>query len=272
VTGRAALRAQSVLAFVHEDSRRLDAKLAAPGKEKLARYTANLRAMEEQIAKLAASRGTCSPTNPYTPEQVGDNRDLKRETALDLTLDVSANAFACDLTRVAMVNLSATGEEWVGAEVPVGHQMWHGDGTTQSHTAFYNYNARRMAEFYDRLALIPEGDGTVADHTLIVWLNKNGGGHHNGAYDYWYLTLGDLGGTLNGGQMVVLPREELGGNGDLRRPATSDEAKRIKPPGGDPPKFATNDFFLSIAHAMGVQVNTFGDPRLCTGPIPQLFT
>ena len=52
----------------------------------------------------------------------------------------------------------------------------------------HNFHAQQIATLCDRLAQVPEGDGTMLDNTLIVWTNDNGEQHHAG-YQRWPVVL-----------------------------------------------------------------------------------
>jgi hypothetical protein len=45
-------------------------------------------------------------------------------------------------------------------------------------TDFHTWYANRFAELLDKLSAIPEGNGTMLDHTIVVWTNELATGSH----------------------------------------------------------------------------------------------
>src|SRR5690606_23500026 len=65
------------------------------------------------------------------------------------------------------------------------------------------WHAGEIAYLMDRLAEIPEGDGTALDNTLIVWGNEVAQGNSHALDDIPYLLLGNLGGSMRSGRYVT---------------------------------------------------------------------
>lgn len=81
------------------------------------------------------------------------------------------------------------------------------------------YHARLIAGLAKKLQAVKEGDGTMLDNTLIVYLSDSGDGHHPTGYEWPMLLLGDLGGTLKTrGRFLQLPTY---GQKATARPRTS---------------------------------------------------
>ena len=101
--------------------------------------------------------------------------------------------------------------------------------------------ATKLARLCDKLAAIPEGDGSVLDNTTILWCSEHGwpGGHDR--YNLPYTIIGDCGGYFDTGRYVSY-------NGA-----------------------SNNDLYISLCHAMGLEdVTVFGAPELCSGPLSGL--
>ena len=54
-------------------------------------------------------------------------------------------------------------------------------------TTYGTVHANHMAALLDALAAIPEGEGTLLDNTLVVWVSELGNGEH--AYETWPVVL-----------------------------------------------------------------------------------
>ena len=115
-------------------------------------------------------------------------------------------ALDCDLTRVGTIQYGRAGAThqltWLGDEFEVDAHI-AGDGTIGIHglahneadpaaranlTICHRWYAGEMAYLLDKLEAIPEGDGTMLDHTLVVWMNEMGtGGTHGLERTPWVL-------------------------------------------------------------------------------------
>src|SRR5690606_29994710 len=101
-----------------------------------------------------------------------------------LQLDLLVMAFACDLTRAStfMWNGSTSGQTFPWLDINDGHHdlSHEGDSNGAAQNKLIQINAwyaEQFAYFVDRLAQIPEGDGTMLDNTIIVWANELGKGN-----------------------------------------------------------------------------------------------
>ncbi len=65
------------------------------------------------------------------------------------------------------------------------------------------FHASVVARMYERLKATPEGSGTAADNTVILWLSDCGGSHHYGHFDGTAFLLGNAGGALQTGQSLT---------------------------------------------------------------------
>jgi len=102
---------------------------------------------------------------------------------------------------------------------------------------------------------LPETDGkTMLDHTLILVCSHIAEGSHDVTRLPW-MVIGDAQGALKTGQYTRFPITSIANVnqiGQLSYP--EDGANRIYNYRGRP----HNDLFLTLAHAMGVPVDSFG--------------
>jgi hypothetical protein len=161
-----------------------------------------------------------------------------------LQLDLLAIALACDLTRVGSVQWSTTQTgrvfTWLGIN-QVHHDLSHSSLTDmvaeQKLVDIGNWHAQQLAYLMGKLAAIPEGDGTVLDNTVILWCTDIAEGQSHERKDMPYVLAGGAGGAWKTGRYI----------------------KRA----GEP----HNNLLVSIANAMGVEIDTFGNPEFCTGAL-----
>ncbi len=101
-----------------------------------------------------------------------------------------------------------------------------------------------MAYLLGQLQAIPDGNGTLLDNTAVLWVNEMSVGQVHDRRQIPYVLAGSCGGAWKTGRFLDLTD-----------------------PNGDP---THNQLLLSICHAMGVDVATFGNPAYCKGPLPRL--
>ena len=63
-----------------------------------------------------------------------------------------------------------------------------------------------IAGLAEKLDRVPEGDGTMLDNTLIVYLSCSGGDHHGGQADWPFLLLGGMADKLRMGRYLEFPK------------------------------------------------------------------
>ncbi|MEO1338636.1 MAG: DUF1552 domain-containing protein, partial [Myxococcota bacterium] len=239
--------------FLSRDVVRASGQLATEERAKLDRYLTSIDELKERLGRLPST--TCeAPDAPIEarmsnkPERVTDH------------LDGAAHALACRLTSVAVVRVNG-GAEFLGPNIG-SHKMWHGDLEDSERAKYYEYIASQMLYLYQQLDRFVEGDRTVADQTLMLWLNSAGGGHHNGSFNIFGMTIGNPMGRLRTGQLVRLPTQPIGDNDPRRLLVREDERKRLPRNNRPAATQSTADLFRTVAHALGVETPAFGDPRI----------
>ncbi|MCB9741950.1 MAG: DUF1552 domain-containing protein [Alphaproteobacteria bacterium] len=140
------------------------------------------------------------------------------DARLDALAELVAAAFTCDLTRVVTLSL---GTEPEAPRDPVEQNRRH---------------AARVARLVTRLEATPEGEGSLMDHVMIVW------GATPSHTDLGYPVV------VLGGQWFFTPGRYL------RWPSGLREA----PEGGAPAGIPHQHLLVSVARAMGLDVEAVG--------------
>lgn len=243
---RAALRRRhTIFDALQADFAALDGRLGAEDRRRLDEHLTALRELEARLDAVPVLDGAC------TVPDLGELPDLRDPGAMPAIgraqMDLLAAAFACDQTRVASLMWSRGGSyvtyPWLGiaeAHHDLGHHADDDADANAKLTAINRWYAEQLAYLAGALAVIPEGDGTVLDHTVILWCNELSKPNVHSRRDMPFVLLGGAAGAFRTGRY-------------LRYPGV-----------------AHNDLLVSILHAFGADVTTFGDPRFCTGPLPGL--
>jgi hypothetical protein len=211
-----------------------------------------VRALELSLDGLAELPGACEV--PDAPVGI-DYQDKAATPQVGAAfLDLLAMGLACDLARVATLQwggaLGANGVfSWLsdanGAPFAVHHHDISHDlsnaTSRERKIAIDAWYAGQLGQLIDRLKALPEGDGTVFDTTAIVWVNELSNGQAHSRRDMVYVIAGGCGGHFDTGRFLQFA--------------------------GTP----HNDLLVSLCHAAGVDVQTFGNPAYCTGPLSGLI-
>jgi hypothetical protein len=193
---RAARRAasDSILDAVTTKITRLRSRLPPGDQSRLNDYLDAVREMERRL-QVAATVSAESPTIdvPFgVPESFDEH--------VKIHFDLQALAFQGDITRVSSmmiardVSLRAYPESGVRtANHPCSH---HGeDPKRREDWARINlYHMKCFAHFLKKLADTPDGDGSLLDHTLIVWGSNMGNANQHSHVNVGYLLAGGASG------------------------------------------------------------------------------
>lgn len=244
---RALLRRRSVLDLLRGELRALAVRLPAEERPKLDAHLTALRQMETSLAADPAveSEG-CPPVAPDVRDP-GDNDAFP--AAGRAQMDLLVAALACGQTRVASLQWAHTVAPQVFSWLGLGeghHSLSHMSDDNAAGVAQFVAAERWFAEQFgyliEKLQSLPEpgGDGTLFDHTLVVWCKELGDSRlHDCLSVPWILSGGASGGLR------------------LGRYLRFDHAPHQK-------------LLVAICHLMGLENPTFGDPSHGTGPLPEV--
>ncbi len=199
---------KSLLDFVREDAQQLERKLGRTDKRKLDEYFTAVREMELRVNAMAkAPRGL--PEGYSVPD--GKPRDFGDHVRM--MLDMMTLAFQTDQTRVATYLLAHDGDNRSyphigvrGGHHSISHHRNNADNLEML-TRINRYHCSLFAHFLDRLKSVKEGDGTLLDHTLIVYGGAIGDGDRHSHHDLPVILAGKGGGAVRPGRHVRYPKD-----------------------------------------------------------------
>jgi hypothetical protein len=237
---------RSVLDEVREDLARVTAALPTEDRRILEEHAALVRGLERD---LADQRSTVAHPVPALEQGVIEQNDqMPRISRMQIELLVSA--LSADFTRVATLQYTnSVGQPhmtWLGVDEgqhELSHEPNSNEAAQEKLTKINTWYAGEIAHLAQRLAETPEpgGDGSLLDHTTIVWTNELGEGNSHSRDDIpWVLVGGGLGFTT--GRALEFP------------------------------SVPHNRFLITLAHAMGhTSLIRFGNPDHCgEGPLTGL--
>lgn len=196
---------QSALDFVLDSATSLTKQLGREDKPKLEHFLSSVRDLEQRVAAVAATMTTPSGASamcevrarPPVAYAVGTTDGYDRGTHAAVMTDLIVMAVQCDVTRVVTHMLDDARSDFVYSHLTT--RKFTADGSTpdsgkvggyhglqhagESNNGFATINwwfSTQVADLGKKLDAIPDGDGTLLDHTLILYGSGMHGGDHNG--------------------------------------------------------------------------------------------
>ena len=232
----------SVLDYVSSDFERLNSRLSGDDRIKLEQHLHAVREIEKRLDVANELGGACALPTLDAPVDVYKNDNFP--LIAKLQMDQLVMALACDMTRVASIqfsrSVSNTNFPWLGIEEghhDLSHDADDNQASVDKLIKINTWYAEQFAYLIDKLAAVPEGDGSMLDNTVVLWCNELGKGNSHTRRDVPFVLAGSCGGYYKTGRYLSYD--------------------------GDP----HNNLLLSLCHAMDAPVTSFGDPDNCTGEL-----
>ena len=197
---------KSILDFAMEDAKRLEKKLGWTDRQKLEEYLESIRELEKRIETMGASNPNLPPgySAPVgRPRKFGDH--------VRMMGDMMTLAFQTDSTRIASFLLAHDGDNrsYPHLGVKDGHHSLSHHRDTPSKVAaltkINRYHASLFAHFVDRMKSVKEGNGTLLDHSMIVYGGAIGDGNRHSHNNLPVVVAGKGNGAIRTGRHVRYP-------------------------------------------------------------------
>lgn len=161
---------RSILDSIQDELRDLERELGTRDKARLSDYLENVREVERRLQK-AERQSAASVEVPDAP--IGIPESFAEHVGLQFEL--MALAWAADLTRVFSFMMSRDATQRVYPEIGITephHSMSH-HGNDKEKLAnlvkLNTYHVSLFGKFLERLRSVPDGDGSLLDHSLILF-------------------------------------------------------------------------------------------------------
>lgn len=257
--GLAKLKARraSVLDAVGGQIERVSPNLGNFDRQKLEQHLTSVREVEQRLSNPGGEvGGFCQVPSLGSRFEFQQPGNYGRVGGLQM--DLLAMALACDLTRVATLQWSAstnnrpypflTYDDGGGAgpqpitddEHGLGHQPFsevHAWGKLRVIRRWY---MEQLAYLLGKLDSITEGDGTMLDNTVVVLGSEIAYGNSHSHMDAPFLIAGSGGGYFATGRRLHF-----------------DDTYH-------------NDLLVTLLNSMGIEATTFGNAEYCSGALPGL--
>jgi hypothetical protein len=170
VAQRRARYRQSILDGVVEETRRLKASVGEADRRKIDEYLTSIREVERGIQKAQREQPEHRPSLERPPGIPADHAEHAR-----LMFDLLSLAFQSDSTRIAtmMIGRESSIRSYDNIGIPEAHhQLSHHRNDPENLrklTRIQTYHLSLFAKFIARLRSTSDGEGSLLDHSLILY-------------------------------------------------------------------------------------------------------
>jgi hypothetical protein len=198
----------SILDRVKGQAARLQAGLGVRDKVVVGDYLDSVREIERRV-QMASRQDTSSLDIPDAP--VGTPNDITEH--FKLMFDLMALAFQADITRIITFSMDREASMRTYTHLGIAeafHPLSHHGNNPQKQEKLIQiqrFHTEVFATFIDRLAKAKEADGTVLDHSTILYGSNmsNSDRHNNDPLPS--AVLGHAHGRIKGGQHLKYPQD-----------------------------------------------------------------
>jgi len=199
---------QSLLDSVVGQVASLQNDLAPADRRRLTQYLDDVREVERRIQRAEAS--------------VRDDLDLPElptgvpstfQEHLKLLMDLQVIAFQAEITRVSTLMFARELSTSVYPETNIRdpfHNLSHHSndrGNMDRFAQLNTYHMTKFAYFVEKLNGIPDGDGTLLDHSLVLYGSSLSDGNQHNFSPLPIVLAGSASGQLTGGRHLQFPKD-----------------------------------------------------------------
>lgn len=239
---------QSILDAVMDDAKSLKNNLGRSDQDKLSEYLESIYSVEKRISNTKNLEKFAEKITPDIKKElirVNQNIDeyVEMYSGVDVTektrlmFDIMTLAFWSDASRVStfMFGNSVSNRNFSfidgvhGNHHSISHHMNKAD-TLEEYLRISAWHIEQFAYFIGRLKSIKEGDRTLLDNSMVMFMSDLRDGNRHAPQNLPVVLAGKGGGKLKTGQNIVFPKETNLAN-----------------------------LYLTMLHAQGINVNSFAD-------------
>jgi hypothetical protein len=232
----------SILDRVMDRAQALTTKISSTDKTKLDEYMTSVREVEKRVEQtrktkdLAADAAKGSNTPMFKMDRPANGLPEDLRDHAKLMCDIIAIAFQTDKTRVASLILARdlSAMYYPFLNVKEGHHAASHNNNSDGYERIARFHLSQLAYLATKLDSMQEGDGTVLDHSCLVWLSNMYVGRKHDNSRLPVVTAGGLSGALETGRAL----NYVGENDEKRKMCS---------------------LYLSLMDRMGVKLDKFGD-------------
>jgi hypothetical protein len=208
-------RERSILDSVTAEVNRLQGKLGASDRNKVSEYLDNVREIERRIQLAEKKQSSATQGEfPAAPIGVPDNHEEHSK----LMFDLMALSYQADVTRIASFmmarEVSYRTFPMIGVPDPFHATSHHQNDPDKLEklTKINTYHVGLVAYFLEKLRNTPDGDGSLLDHSLILYGScmSNSNLHNHNPLPIF--VAGGANGQMKGGRHIKYPNDTPAAN------------------------------------------------------------
>lgn len=199
---------RSILDSVRDDVADLQKRLGSKDRARLSEYLDHVREIEERIQR-AEKQASNNVEAPDAPIGIPDTFE---EHAL-LMYDLAAVAYEANITRVLTFMKSRDASQRVYPNIGVNephHAMSHHGNNPEKMAGLVKvntYHVTLFAKFVQRLQSTPDGDGSLLDHSLILYGSGMSESDNHSRLNVPTLLVGGGAGQMHGNRHIQAAKE-----------------------------------------------------------------
>lgn len=204
-------RDSSILDSLRGSLARLRNDVAASDRERIDAFTEDVREIERRL-QIAMKASTVAPEDMTVPVGVPQTFD----DHIKLQFDLLALAFQADISRVGTLLFARdlTGRTYPASEAPTlgfhgGSHHGEDPRRIEQFSKLNQYHIKMVAYLVDKLSKTQEGDGTVLDHSLVLYGSNMGNPNQHLHHDVPHVLVGGLNGKHKGGRHLAYPTKTV---------------------------------------------------------------
>ena len=198
---------RSILDLVSERTSQLSSDLGPSDKRKLDEYLTSIREIERRIER---SEQDVAHLTPGIDKPTGV--PVEYPDYVNLMFDLQLIAFQTDQTRIVTMMMGREGSMRTYPEIGIPdphHPLTHHRGNPdwiEKVTQVNSLHVKLFAGFIDKLKSTPDGDGSLLDHSMIVYGSSLSDGNRH-AHDDLPVVMFGRGGRFRMGSHMVYPKQ-----------------------------------------------------------------
>ena len=199
-----------------------------------------MRDIERRIQRAEQQNATIELPTMERPSAIPE----EYEDQAKLMMDLQVLAWQTDMTRVTTMMMAREGSNRSYRSIGVSdghHSLTHHQNDVEKIERVMKIDklhVEMFAYFIDKLQSTPDGDGSLLDHSVIMYGSSISDGNAHTHHDLPIVVVGGANGQIKGGRHVRYPKDT-----------------------------PLNNLLLNLMGKAGVQVDHFGDS---TGPLPEI--
>ena len=200
---------ESILDAISEKLGRFKRDIGATDRTRVDQYLEDVREIERRL-QIAAKASSAAPSAemPYgVPESFDEH--------IKLQFDLLTLAFQADITRVSTLlyarDLTGRSYPESGTTISFHGGSHHAEDPKkiEEYATLNRYHVKMLAYFLDRLQKTQDGDGTLLDHSVVLYGSNMGNSNQHLHYDVPHILAGGASGKLKGGRHLAFPSKTV---------------------------------------------------------------